>query len=372
MPGYASLPRATSDSRPWPRGGNLAVCTNCGAIQKFADAKWIEEADKIYSTYEIYHQSGGSEHLIFSQGGAPKTRSQKLLDYVVSHAKLPDRGKLLDIGCGNGATLRSFSEILPAWDLYGNELSTATLADLEKIAKFNRLFVGPLRDIHEQFSLISLVHTLEHVPSPHDTLLESSAILDDDGFLFVQVPDVETSPFDLLVADHFMHFSQTSLGYVAARSGLRVAAMSNGVTFKEITMLAGRGDAGDALGQGDPERGLRVVTAAVKWLEEVVSMAERAAASGPIGIFGTAIAAMALYGALKDRVTFFVDEDPNRIGRHYDGKPIFAPDKAPKNVPVFMALPFRSAEMIAQRCRRDGLTCVVPPDPETIGAAAHA
>lgn len=33
-----------------------------------------------------------------------------------------------------------------------------------------------------------------------------------------------------------------------------------------------------------------------------------------IGIFGTSVAGIALYGAFRDRVAFLVDEDPLRVG----------------------------------------------------------
>ena len=106
--------------------------------------------------------------------------------------------------------------------------------------------------------------------------------------------------------------------------------------------------------------------ATVAWLERAMAMAQEQASQGPIAIFGTAIAAMAFYGALKEHVMFFVDEDPNRIGRHYDGRLVFAPDQAPKNIPVFLALPGRQAQLVAERCRNAaGLYCICPPEDRT-------
>ena len=90
------------------------------------------------------------------------------MDYVVRKMSPPECGKLLDIGCGNGAALRSFSQALPAWELFGNELSASTLESVRQIRNFSQLFVGPLSLIEERFSLISLIHTLEHLRAPQD------------------------------------------------------------------------------------------------------------------------------------------------------------------------------------------------------------
>lgn len=58
---YSHLPRVTSDCKPWPSGGTLALCVECGAIQKIPDAVWLDEISRIYKDYQIYQLSGGSE-----------------------------------------------------------------------------------------------------------------------------------------------------------------------------------------------------------------------------------------------------------------------------------------------------------------------
>ena len=62
-----------------------------------------------------------------------------------------------------------------------------------------------------------------------------------DGVLFVEVPDIETSPFDLLVADHLLHFSRATLDLLLVRCGLCATTLSNEVIRKEITALTKRG-----------------------------------------------------------------------------------------------------------------------------------
>src|SRR3954454_19647145 len=78
---YTRLPRVTSDCKPFPAGGNLAVCRHCGAVQKAADARWRDEAASIYRNYDIYFQSGGVEQSVFAPAaGLPRRRSQVLLE----------------------------------------------------------------------------------------------------------------------------------------------------------------------------------------------------------------------------------------------------------------------------------------------------
>jgi SAM-dependent methyltransferase len=359
MPEYAAFTRATSDSKPWQAGGQLAVCTNCGTVQKIPDAAWLEEIRSIYGAYEIYQQSAGAEQLIFDNCGQSEPRSAKLVNYVNQQVALPASGDLLDIGCGDGAALRNFSKALPGWQLYGSELGSSTIDSLRTIPGFVELFTGDLAEISGRFSLISIIHTLEHVLSPFAVLKKAANLLEPNGVLFIEVPDIETSPFDLLVADHLLHFSRETLSFLLSRTGFRPLSVRNDVIAKEITALA----AYEEMEVGIPcaDHGMQLARQTVGWLREVFAVAQGIAAQGPIGIFGTAIAGMALYSAVKDSVAFFVDEDPNRVGRRCDGKAIIAPMDAPRDVPIFLAYPPATAQAIALRCAQFGLRCVVPP-----------
>jgi hypothetical protein len=131
--------RVTSDCIPFRQGGRLAVCTVCGAAQALADEKWFSDIAEIYGKYEIYHQSGGIEQQVFdSESGRMRRRSDVLVDRVFSHTEMPASGKVLDMGCGAGGTLRTFAE-KGNWLLYGSERDQRNLPLLAPIPGFQKL-----------------------------------------------------------------------------------------------------------------------------------------------------------------------------------------------------------------------------------------
>ncbi|MGA2892829.1 MAG: class I SAM-dependent methyltransferase [Xanthobacteraceae bacterium] len=356
---YRGLPRVTSDSKPWPAGGELSVCQACGAIQKLPTDKWQREAAAIYRNYEMYHLSRGAEQLVFADAGSARPRSERLVEFVLDKSSLPATGTLIDIGCGNGEALGNFSRALPQWRLCGAELTDKVLPELRRLPNFENLYTTAPSQIAERFTLVSLIHSLEHMPVPLEALTDAAGLIEPGGMLFVEVPDVETSPFDLLVADHLMHFSRASLGAMAARAGIAPTLLTNDLVPKEITLLGARTAPGKA--DCDPERGLRLARSTVAWLRDVMTQIAAVAKNSQIGIFGTSVAGMAFYGAFRDRVGFFVDEDPARIGKFYDGKPVIAPNDAPGDIPVFMALPPERARNSAERLSTTGMRAVCPP-----------
>ncbi len=344
--GYNALPRVTSDCKPFTAGGRLFACRDCGGIQKLPDQNWLTDIAKVYGDYQIYLLSDGAEQLIFTDAGAAP-RSKQLVDFLKRSVHSPDRGRLIDIGCGNGATLASFSHTLPRWQLYGSELSDRNLVRLRSIPNFMELYLVPINEIGGQFDLVSMIHSLEHMPSPRSTLQHARRLLAKNGVMLIEVPDVETSPFDLLVVDHLAHFSRTTLGHLLAQIGVSTTVISNTVLPKEITVVGQLGTV--EIAAPTEHDGVHIAQDTVRWLHELLALARDLARKRPFGIFGTSIAGMWLFGPLRDAVSFFVDEDPSRIGREYAGRPIVSPLEAPSGATVFVPLaPVVAAKVLAR------------------------
>jgi 2-polyprenyl-3-methyl-5-hydroxy-6-metoxy-1,4-benzoquinol methylase len=349
LPEYRSLTRVTSDCKPWPAGGRLGVCTHCGSVQKFVDEQWKSEIASIYADYTIYFQAGGAEQALFLGDAAePVTRSEWLVRQVIAHTALPATGRLLDIGCGNGALLRAFSRAIPGWTLAGTEQSGATREMVERIPRVEALYTGPLRETPGQFDMISLVHVLEHISHPLELLAGVADKLKPGGILFVEVPNAEENPFDLLIADHVSHFTPATVTALLEAAGYCVGESSQSRMVKEIGALAtyvGR----RAKHVLRPSRG---ATASLDWLLSVRAAARRARADAdgrPFGLFGSSIAATWLAQQVDCAMDFFVDEDPNRQGQIFMGRRVLSPSQAPASSVVFVGVGGGVAGQVARR-----------------------
>lgn len=364
LPAYERLPRVTSDCKPWPAGGQLAVCDSCGAIQKLPDRKWLDEIDRIYRAYQIYHLSGGEEQVIFSADGQAVPRSRALADFVTRRLDRSRPGRMIDIGCGNGSALANFSRALDGWSFEGSELRETALPILRTIPGFAKLHVGPIDRIEGSFDLVTMIHSFEHMVFPGKALCDAARLLAPGGRLFAEIPDVETSPFDLVIADHLAHFSPATLRMLLRRLGFEIEVLENTVLAKEITMIVGKGLPGMA--PSDPAEGVRIVEAALAWLASIIDAAWKAAAgSAKFGIFGTSISGTWLLGAMGERVDFFVDEDIKRIGATYHGRPIVSPAEAIDGSTIFVPLIIPVAERVIARLSRPAIQFAGPSDIHT-------
>jgi 2-polyprenyl-3-methyl-5-hydroxy-6-metoxy-1,4-benzoquinol methylase len=361
----AGLRGVTSDCKPWPRAAMLAACRACGLIQKPGTADWLETIAQVYDAYTIYHQSPGAEQTVFDgASGASAPRSERLLRRLLAECRLPERGRLLDIGCGNGVLLRTFSAIAPAWTLAGADLDDRHRATVEAIPSVERFYAGPAEEIPDQFDVITMQHVLEHVPEPVDLLGKLARRLNPGGVLFVQVPNILDNPFDLMVVDHSSHFAPQTIGTAVSRAGLQSVVLATDWAPKELTVVAAAGDDGRAeVAPFDPSGAVEHLDTSLRWLAATAADARAAAGTAAFGLLGTSIAATWLANMLDGAVQFFADEDPQRIGRPFMERPVLHPSGAPAGAGVYIVFPPAQARAIRDRLAQTYPTIrwLVPP-----------
>jgi len=362
---YPMAGQVTSDCRPWQGRSLLAACQSCGVLQKSVTSEWEEEVKEIYATYAIYAQAEGGEQRSFdAESGANRSRSQTILKWLFSKADLPEKGTLLDIGCGNGSFLQAFREAYPNWQMIGAELDDRNRSAVESIPGVIKLHTGPLDQMPERFDLIAMIHALEHIPRPTHFLAGVGKLLKASGSLLVQVPDLATSPFDILIADHCTHFSKESLHWTVKLAGFQPTHLVNNCVAKELTLLANNfKPASIDMNQFIPDQPFDDCRHAINhlhWLHLLVLQA--IAIEGQVGIFGTSISATWLAAALQGRVAFFVDEDSNRIGQSHLGIPIISIEKTPAKIPVLMPIRRDIALAIKGRLGSIHRNMIAPPE----------
>ena len=364
FPEFSTLPRITSDCRPFRKGSELAFCGSCGAIQKLPSPQWFADIGDVYRDYYAYFQAEGAEQIVFdARTGQVRFRSDVLLERLAEAIPVKDVGAALDIGCGTGVTLMSLSSRFPRYRLFGQDLDRRNEERLRRIPCFEGLHTAAPRDVPGIFDVVTLIHSIEHFPEPLAVLASIRSKLAGDGVLLVEVCDVERNPFDLLIVDHLMHFSAHTLRLIIEEAGLGVSILARDWISKELSCVA---QAADGVIRKPGAHDARVVSAMVSrsldWLRQMVDAARSSVNRfGKIGIFGTSIAGTWLAGSIPQGCAFFVDEDPNRVGRTHMGKPILAPQDVDDGSAVFLALTPAVADTIAGRLQGLPIRLIRPP-----------
>jgi trans-aconitate methyltransferase len=363
--GFAQLALITSDCRPWKKGGKLGICRSCGFVQKIANDAFMRDCEEIYRTYAVYYQADGQEQKVFEQSkGLSQSRSESILSQLLKQNAIPTSGALLDVGCGNGNLLRSFSKLYPSWILSGLEFDEKNRAPIEKIENVRAFYSCDLMDIAGQFDMISMIHCLEHIVDPGRFLRKVKGKLTSQGLLLIEIPTYTLNPFDLVIADHCTHLDMNNIKNLLERYGFEIVLASTDVVPKEMTILARKNIASKAtltISETALENSRRGLLSAINWLKENIVCASRIADHDDLGIFGTSIAGAWLYNEIPDQIAFFVDEDQDRINKLFLGRPVYHPKNLPDKGAVYIPLPHVVASGIAERLKIYGDRFFIPP-----------
>jgi SAM-dependent methyltransferase len=306
--------------------------------------------DQIYRNYAPHHLAKGNEQVVFPEGLPPRPRTWHALEKVLPH--LPKQGRLLDVGCSNGAVLKSAGALLKGWELHGYDLNDNHREEVLKLPSVVSFTSGSLSKLpHCKFDLVVLWHTLEHIPSPLGPLAELRKLLAAQGFLLIQVPDVERTPFDLAVIDHTSHFSRRTLETLSLNSGFEVALDGTPWIHNCLTFLLRKASSPPPPPAFVSEATLGRSRACLEWYNGAVQRFEDATRQGEFAIFGAGMAGIALLAQLSRRATAILDEDHQRHGSKLQEIPIVSPQMAPPHLKVLLPFSPASAEKIAARLR---------------------
>lgn len=369
FPSFGALNRITSDNKPWPDGGQLGVCHSCGFVQKVVDDKWLSEADDAYDAYTMYDQGQGQEQKFFDEAsGKGASRSSFLLNAFQDQFVLPEQGRWLDIGCGNGALLRTCSHLLPEWTFSGLELDDKNKEVIETIDRFEALHTSPVDQLPGPYDVISIIYVLEHIIDPVVYVRQMMDKLSPTGLLLIMVPDFIRNPFDLLVVDHCSHFTNDTLKTLINLAGDDLNAVPTDWAPKELTMVVQKSDNTNPAGTNNFD--IDLPEAYIKWLNTMISDARNLAQKpGKFGLFGTALSSSWLWNELDGRVDFFVDEDPHRVGNKHMGLPIYHPSEVPEDSDVYLSISPAVSDKIRSRELTFPFNCHFPrPLPTSLSA----
>lgn len=350
-----------SDCQPVLADLVLACCPSCGLTQKSTDDAWQKTCGEIYTHYKIYQQGAGAEQKVKDKvTGTFLTRSDLITGYLTKSLEFSSNGKIADIGCGTGVFLKAFHRAHPDWLLYGSEINSAMRDDIESISPAASFLEGnELFETSDRYDVMTLIHCLEHVPDPKAFLERLRALLEPGGSLFIQVPDTEINPFDLMVADHASHFSKSILQQIVADAGFDIVQCGNILLGKEITLLARPSQQQTITTQQAREPFL---SSHLRWLETLRNDCNTKLQSGPLGLFGSSIAASWIASLYSGHILFFVDEDEIRSGRTHMGIPIINPQDVPAGSRVYFAMEPTLAHSIASRLQSLPVEWITPAD----------
>lgn len=299
-----------------PAPARLASCKRCRLVYRDLPPGVEPRIDELYRGEEYARHGEG--HAVVTAGGKepsslPSLQAELLLPFV------PAKGaRVLDVGCFDGSLLRELGKRVDAAELRGFDV--APRAGFPAGAPF-KFVSGSLDAVSGRFDLITLSHSIQYIRDIPGLFARIRALLAEGGALFIQAPDFSAKPCNLLLGDLYYHYTPAIMDGLLRRMGFEPEPVANASFPRDILVVA-RPAAKPA---GEPAAGSDQVRSSLARLQDMAKGISRLPRHPRRGVLGTTIEAAFAGHLLGDAVSFFVDENPGKVGTRFHGREVRHP-----------------------------------------------
>jgi 2-polyprenyl-3-methyl-5-hydroxy-6-metoxy-1,4-benzoquinol methylase len=211
--------------------GRLRALT--GMVNAFLASTRYLHRNALASSMGYAEQATGSGGQIIARVLGFATGASETAWLSVLGLSAAERGRLLDVGCGNGTFLAAMKAL--GWETMGVE-TDAQAADVARTRFGVDVRIGTLEDValpDRSFDAVSLSHVMEHVHDPVALMTECRRILRPGGRLIILTPNSRSLGHRIFRAAwrglepprHLQLFNRNTLTTAAQRAGMRVTAL---------------------------------------------------------------------------------------------------------------------------------------------------
>lgn len=255
-------------------------CSGCGL-------HWLDPlpaAAEIGSFYDLPYYGTGDQKFPPALDGIRNLFLRRRARFVAANSSHRP-GRLLDVGCGDGRFLGHMKRL--GFEIYGTELPGPAFERAKKTPGI-QLFPGPLIQglfAPALFDVITIWHVLEHILEPGALLAECRRLMKADGFLVVEVPNMDcwqnrlggSAAFNLDPPRHLYQFGVRAVTELLEKAGYsivsrRTGSLEMGPLGAIQTLLNGFVRPRDLLYDVLRSRGKCPGSRAAKWVSIVVGL----------------------------------------------------------------------------------------------------
>lgn len=301
--------------------GTVGECSACQLLWNVDALNGKTGLESVFASRE-YSRGGLISHTVRVEGQAVPVR-RSYLQAELLRPYFPTRGlRVLDVGCFDGELLVELDSRFEGATLVGFDINKHLRLDFPAADNF-QFRDGELEGISGQFDLICLSSSMMYFQDIDRLMRNIKRLLGPDGMVYVHVADLSKNAFSLLAGDQFFYYTYPILSNIFAHSGFSLARVENDWFPRDVVAVATTGkSSGNCSGNGGTvvDDCLRNLGTVCRGLIELP-----ASTTNRVGVLGTTWAAAFADSVLGTRISFFVDENPDRMGRCFRGRNVLHP-----------------------------------------------
>lgn len=161
---------------------------------------------------------------------------RRYVDHLVRYSSIV-RGNWLDIGCGSGNLLSYARD--KGYKVFGIDPSEKAIAYAKSTLQLNQLTAGTYQKESypaESFDLITLIHVIDHVRYPNETISNIYFHLKRGGYALIATHDID-SLLSHILGRHFIAYSVQHVSYFSPRTLIKMIEQNQLTHIKTLKTL---------------------------------------------------------------------------------------------------------------------------------------
>ena len=206
----------------WQNDKEVYQCCNCALY--FIEPPTDEEIYLLYKNE--YHNNIKNKLFEIAKSKMRYARSLSQFNFIKDYIDINNK-KICEIGAFDGLLLNIFKN--NGCNVFGYELNDN--ARVYAKSKYNIDLKANFLESNEKYDIIILSHVIEHFKNPKDILLKIKSMLNNDGYIYIEVPNSpmpNQCSYEMLMrylnTEHTVNFNMDNMKMFAASNDLDIIA----------------------------------------------------------------------------------------------------------------------------------------------------
>lgn len=272
----------------------FCICNKCNIISN----KYLREKNiNFFSTKNYTKIDTNQKNFNYNK---ENSKHDDQFIFLKKNNLLTKNVKVLDIGCNKAYLISKINKNIKNSFVYGYEKNPY----FKKFLKEKNFFYNYKNNKKIKFDLIIFSHSLMYFKDINQIIKKILNNLSDNGRIFIESPNIESSPFYLLMGDQYYFFSPYSLCKIFAKYNLFTEIFEISKNKSNFLIIFSKNkNKKFKFKKLNLNYSLRYLLSIKKFLCQLKFK--------QLTIFGCTVKAAFLYYYIKDKVNFFVDENVN-------------------------------------------------------------